>query len=112
MFARVARGRKLRYPVVLGQQQWTRIQKRHVDALGYKPRPNEMFRGIPMREWQVLLAAGLDLSAGETAELMFLAPSSVKGIRERLRQRMGSTINLAVVRCLYEGDVLTFEDLF
>jgi FixJ family two-component response regulator len=71
-----------------------------------------MFRGIPMREWQVLLAAALDLPTRETAELMLLSTSSVKGLRNNLRKRMGSTINSAVVRCLHEGDVLSFEDLF
>ena len=80
--------------------------------LGYKPRPNEVFRGIPMREWQVLLASALDLSVKETAELMFLSTSSVKGLRNNVRKRMSSTINWAVVRSLHEGDVLTFEDLF
>ena len=97
---------------MLDQRELTTRQERHVETLGYKPRPNEMFRGIPMREWQVLLAAALDLSITETAEMMFLSTSSVKGLRNNLRKRMGSTINWAVVRCLHEGDVLSFEDLF
>ena len=97
---------------MLDQREMTTRQERHVETLGYKPRPNEMFRGIPMREWQVLLAAALDLSITETAEMMFLSTSSVKGLRNNLRKRMGSTINWAVVRCLHEGDVLSFEDLF
>jgi len=97
---------------VLDQREWTTLQKRHIEKLGYKPRPNEMFRGIPMREWQVLLAAALDLSVGATAELMFLSMSSVKGLRNNLRKRMGSTINWAVVRCLHEDDLLSFDDLF
>ena len=65
-----------------------------------------------MREWQVLLAVALDLPSRETAELMFLSVSSVKGLRNKLRKRMGSTVNWAVVRCLHEGDVLSFDDLF
>ena len=65
-----------------------------------------------MREWQVLLAVALDLSVGQTAELMFLSVSSVKGLRNKLRKRMDSTVNWAVVRCLHEGDVLLFDDLF
>ncbi len=97
---------------MLDQREWTPLQERHVEALGYKPRPNETFRGIPMREWQVLLAVALDLSVGQTAELMFLSVSSVKGLRNKLRKRMGSTVNWAVVRCLHEGDVLLFDDLF
>jgi hypothetical protein len=97
---------------VLDQREWTTLQERHVERLRYKPRPNERFRGIPMREWQVLLAASLDLSIRETAELMLLSSSSVKGLRNNLRKRMGSTINWTVVRCLHEGDVLSFEDLF
>ena len=44
--------------------------------------------------------------------MMFLSTSSVKGLRNNLTKRMGSTINWAVVRCLHEGDVLSFEDLF
>ena len=97
---------------MLEQRDWTTVQERHVEALRYKPRPNEMFRGIPMREWQVLLAAALDLSVAETANLMFLSMSSVRGLRDNLRKRMRSSINWAVVQCLYEGDVLSFEDLF
>ena len=97
---------------MLDQREWTPLQDRHVEALGYKPRPTEMFRGIPMREWQVLLAVALDLPVGQTAELMFLSTSSVKGLRNDIRKRMGATINWAVVRCLHEGDVLSFDDLF
>jgi hypothetical protein len=43
---------------------------------------------------------------------MYLSVSSVKGLRNKLRKRMGSTVNWAVVRCLHEGDVLSFDDLF
>ena len=60
----------------------------------------------------MLLASALDLSVEETAKLMFLSMSSVKGLRNNLTKRMGSTINWAVVRSLHEADVLTFEDLF
>jgi hypothetical protein len=43
---------------------------------------------------------------------MFMSMSSVKGLRNNLRKRMDSTINWAVVQCLYEGDVLSFDDMF
>ena len=38
--------------------------------------------------------------------------SSVKALRNNLGKRMDSTINWAVAQCLYEGDLLTFDDLF
>ena len=97
---------------MLDQREWTTLQERHVEAVRYKPRPNEMFRGIPMREWQVLLAAALDLSIGETAELMLLSSSSVKGLRNNLTKQSVRRINWTVVRCLHEGAVLSFEDVF
>ena len=73
--------------------------------LGYKPHRNELFRGIPMREWQVLLASALDLSVEETAKLMFLSMSWVKGLSNNLTKRIGlTTINWAVVRSLHEAE--------
>jgi DNA-binding NarL/FixJ family response regulator len=55
------------------------------------PRQGELYRGIPAREFQVLLAASRGLSVKETAAHLFLGVESVKTYRKRVLARMGCT---------------------